>query len=247
MGIVLCLEGKAEGEEYLMALVGNAGGGDVALDFGRLEEVGLHGIELTVGGAVLIGQVEVHRANLTADAAGETVGAVPVDIVGGGSIFHAIGVERHVAHTVLVVGRRDIVVAGTESHLWNGLILEAHLQCRHALQNILRIAFHDGVLIGILFAISVVAILHAILAGTVIRELVGGTDGQRFANGMTQAETELPRCILTELVGILDIAHLCIGAIEILAQSTLVDEGCGILRGQIIPSGGIDIQTYAER
>ena len=59
-GNFLCSEGIAECEEHLVVLIAHAGGGNSSSD------VGLEGIEVAIGGAVLIGQVEIHAAYLAA-------------------------------------------------------------------------------------------------------------------------------------------------------------------------------------
>ena len=46
-------------------------------------------------------------------------------------------------------------------------------------------------------------VLHAVLAGTIVGELVGGTKSKVFADGMSQAETKLPRSVHFELIAAL--------------------------------------------
>ena len=63
---------------------------------------------------------------------------------------------------------------------------------------------------------------------------------------MTQADTELPRGIETELVRVVDVATFGTGAVELLTERTLVDEGSGILGGRRVLGRRVDIQTHAE-
>jgi hypothetical protein len=59
-----------------------------SLYFGRLVKIGLEGIEFTIGTTILIGQVNIHGACLVAQATGDTVSALPVDVVRCGSIIY---------------------------------------------------------------------------------------------------------------------------------------------------------------
>ena len=67
-------------------------------------EIRLEGVEVALGLAVLIGEVDVHVACPEANATGEAVGVLPIDIIGRRSIHHAWRGDAHVTVAVLVVG-----------------------------------------------------------------------------------------------------------------------------------------------
>ena len=70
------LESIAKRQQHLMALVAHLRH-TRSLDI----DVGLERMEVTVGGAVLIGKIDIHASSLDTQTTGETMGILPVYIV----------------------------------------------------------------------------------------------------------------------------------------------------------------------
>ena len=73
------LECVAHGEKHLMALVADAATINVGIALWL--QIGLEGIERTIGAAVLIGDVEIHFTQAETETGSDAVGALPVDEV----------------------------------------------------------------------------------------------------------------------------------------------------------------------
>ena len=85
-------------------------------------------MELTISIAQLIGQVDIHLANLETYTTGKALGILPVYIISCRSIHSTWAVDSHVANTIHLVTAGDVVVTYAECYIRYGLVLSTQLQ-----------------------------------------------------------------------------------------------------------------------
>ena len=91
------------------------------------------GVEVAVLCTVLIGYIKAELAYVVADTARNTVGGLPVDIVGRRGVVRAFGGDGSVLIAVLLEEWRHVVVAKAYGQHWVWFELEAKLYGAHPL------------------------------------------------------------------------------------------------------------------
>lgn len=109
--VTYSLEAVAQRCHHLVAVVAHLGGSYDAVVVGVGVTVVAHeGVEVAIGMAVLVSQVEVDvLAGLESQTQSEAVGGFPVGVVGRGSVARTGRLERTVAEAVLVEDGRNPV------------------------------------------------------------------------------------------------------------------------------------------
>ena len=115
----------------------------------------LHGIEVAAGQLILIGDVEIPAAQFITHTESDAMGILPVHVVSRRSIGYTGRVELHITHAVLIVGRRLVVITGTQGQIGIGFELNTGLQQMNGLQGVLRIILHRAVHIRTLTVVIV--------------------------------------------------------------------------------------------
>ena len=121
------------------------------------------GIEVTLAHIVLVSEVETELVEREAHTCSDTMGILPVDVVCGGCVIDTWRLQCLVAHAVLLIHRRHIVVTQTDSYILVGLELRTYLQGGHAPQRSLCMTLHH-VVTG---AVIIINIIIPVIATTV--------------------------------------------------------------------------------
>ena len=125
------------------------------------------GMELTAGGAVLIGCGNAELVDVQAYTSREAVGGSPVGIVGCRAVIRAFAVERAVLEAVGVVHGRYVIVANAQGEFGCRFELCTELQGGYSLQGFLGVAVHHIVALRVV-RVAVIPVV-VIAAGDVAR------------------------------------------------------------------------------
>ena len=163
------------------------------------------GIEVTVAHLVLVGQVKTELVHRKAHTCSQPVGSFPVRIVCRRGVIDAWRRHCLVAHGILLIDGRYVVVTQSQSHVIAWLELSTQLQGRYALERLLCQSLHNLIAAAVVILRAAPLIIGVTIDGShvasaVVSILIDCSQSQVVANRVSCRDAELPRRIETEFL-----------------------------------------------
>ena len=161
-------------------------------------------MEVTLLRTVLVRQVDIPVVNIVAQAAGEAVGCLPVGVVSAAGIVDTrrvdeVAVVVNPLHALIIIVSTLVVVAHTEREIADRLIFSTQFEQAHALERLAGVLVHVGIVMRvgddvIIIPVDALSVDDACLGRGVVSILIGSTERQLLADGVSERKSEFPRC-----------------------------------------------------